>query len=122
MNYSKLCMIHIELKSFLSNLCFAKDFLNMDQGRGSIHREKNLFLLDQILEYWSFKCFYAHFLDHTVYLFIFRFFFSKIFSFSPYRFENLGIIWCIYLKIRENFTNSTYNRMNTYNRKLRVLT
>ena len=41
-------------------------------------------------------------------------------DFSPNRFGNFGIIRYVYLKIKRNFTNNTYNRINTYNRKLRV--
>ena len=70
--------------------------------------------------YWSYKCFYTHFLDHTVRLFVFRKKIPKL-DFSPNRFGNFGIIqYYVYLKIKRNFPNSTYNRMSMYNRKLRV--
>ena len=37
--------ITYQIISILSNIHFVKDFLNMDQGLGSIHRKKNLFLV-----------------------------------------------------------------------------
>ena len=42
MQWITLIMYTYWIKSVLSNLHFVKDFLNMDQGRGSIHKEKNL--------------------------------------------------------------------------------
>ena len=41
--------------------------------------------------------------------------------FSTNRFENFGIVQYIKLKTKGYFPNSTYNRMSTYNGKLRVL-
>ena len=48
-------------------------------------------------------------------------------AFASPSFTNRGEIFsegastCAFYKIKRNFPNSTYNRMSTYNRKLRVL-
>ena len=66
-------------------------------------------LLTFYYRFRSYKCFYIHFLDRTVRLFILRKKKSTKLDFPPNRFGNFGRVQYVYLKIKRNSPNNMYN-------------